>query len=239
MPNALQSLASPAASGPGLSSIFDEWNIFAPGSGSPNSGLSGLLNLISGSNNSAYGQLLNADIGNIIFSSGFYMPGNYWGTAADYMGLAGGQAAQRALGDIAEGPLGPALSGPLGAIASFANSIDAGLGRAALVGPLSVPPSWTAPAPLHSPLSSTVGGHTTGAPAGGGSRHAPSAAGQHGRSRLRPRRAPTRLPSQLRGTPTRRRIAGQQLTLAPTAAAFEQLFSRSLRLGFTGEPGAR
>jgi PPE-repeat protein len=74
-----------------------------------------------------------------------------------------GQAAQQALGDFAEGPLGPALSGPLGAIASFGNSIDAGLGRAALVGPLSVPPSWTAPAPLHSPLSSTLGGHTDGA----------------------------------------------------------------------------
>lgn len=149
-----------------------------------------------------------------------------------------GQAAQQALGDFAEGPLGPALSGPLGAIASFGNSIDAGLGRAALVGPLSVPPSWTAPAPLHSPVLD-VKGHTNGAPAGGGSRHAPSAAGQHGRSRLRPRRAPIRLPSQLRGTPTRRRIAGQQLTLAPTAAAFEQLFGRSLRLGFTGEPGVR
>ena len=43
MPNALQSLASPAASGPGLSSIFDGWNIFAPGSRSSSSGLSGLL----------------------------------------------------------------------------------------------------------------------------------------------------------------------------------------------------
>jgi hypothetical protein len=95
MPNALQSRASPAASGPGLSSIFEGWNIFAPGSGSSSSGLSGLLNLISGSNNSAYGQLLNADIWNTIFSSGFYMPGNYLGTAADYMGLAGGKPPNR------------------------------------------------------------------------------------------------------------------------------------------------
>jgi hypothetical protein len=95
------------------------------------------------------------------------------------------------------------------------------------------------PRTVAQPAVLDVGGHTNGAPAGGGSRHAPSGAGQHGRSRLRPRRAPIRLPSQLRGTPTRRRIAGQQLTLAPTAAAFEQLFSRSLRLGFTGEPGAR
>ena len=87
------------------------------------------------------------------------MPRNYLDTAADYMGLAGGRAAQQALGDIAEGPLGPALSGPPGAIARFGNSIDAGLGRAALVGPLSVPPSWIAPASLHSPLSSTLGAH--------------------------------------------------------------------------------
>ena len=113
---------------------------------------------MSGSNNSALGQFLNANIWNTIFSSGFYMPGNFLGSAADFMGLAGGQAAQQALGDIAQGPLGPALAGPLGAMGSFGNSVDLGLGRAALVGPLSVPPSWTAAAPLHGPLSSTLGG---------------------------------------------------------------------------------
>ena len=156
VPNALQSLASPASSGSGLSGILDGFNIFSSGSGSSSSGLTGLLNLISGSNGSAFGDFMNADIWNTIFSSGFYMPGNFMGTAADFMGLSGGQAAQQAIGDIAQGPLGTALAGPLGAISSFGNSVDMGLGRAALVGPLSVPPSWTAAAP-HPPLSSTLG----------------------------------------------------------------------------------
>jgi PPE-repeat protein len=71
--------------------------------------------------------------------------------------MAGGQAAQQAIGDIAQGPLGTALAGPLGAMSSFGNSIDTGLGRAALVGPLSVPPSWAGAAPYGGPLSSTLG----------------------------------------------------------------------------------
>jgi PPE-repeat protein len=158
VPGALQSLASPTSSETGLGGILDGFDIFAPGSGSSGSGLSGLLDLVSGSNNSAFGNFLNAGIWNTIFSSGFYMPGNFLGSAADFMGLAGGQAAQQALGDVAQGPLGSALAGPLGAMASFGNSVDMGLGRAALVGPLSVPPSWTAAAPLHGPLSSTLGG---------------------------------------------------------------------------------
>ena len=156
VPNALHSLASPASSGSGLSGVLGGFNIFSSGSGSSGSGLSGLLNLVSGSNGSAFGNFLNANIWNTIFSSGFYMPGNFMGTAADFMGMAGGQAAQQAIGDIAQGPLGTALAGPLGAMSSFGNSIDMGLGRAALVGPLSVPPSWTAAAP-HAPLSSTLG----------------------------------------------------------------------------------
>jgi PPE-repeat protein len=156
LPGALQGLASPASSGSGLGGILDGFNIFAPGSGSSSSGLSGLLNLMSGSNSSAFGDFFNANIWNTIFSSGFYMPGNFLGSAADFMGLAGGQAAQQAIGDIAQGPLGPALAGPLGAMSSFGNSVDMGLGRAALVGPLSVPPSWTAAAPP-APLSSALG----------------------------------------------------------------------------------
>ena len=157
LPNALHELASPTSSGTGLGGILDGFNIFGSDSGSSSTGLSGLLNFISGANNSAFGGFLNANIWNTIFSSGFYMPGNFMGTAADFMGLAGGQAAQQALGDVA-GPVANALENPLGSIGALGNSMSAGLGRAGLVGPLSVPPSWTAPAPLHSPLSSTLGG---------------------------------------------------------------------------------
>jgi PPE-repeat protein len=156
VPGALQGLANPTASASLLSSIF------SPSSGSETSGLSGLLNVISGSNGSAFGQLLNANIWNTIFSSGFYMPGNFIGTAADFMGV-GGQAPGQAATDAANGAAN-AVAGPLGGIGAIGNSVSAGLGRSSIIGTLSVPPSWTIPAPLHNPLSSTLGGTPIVAP---------------------------------------------------------------------------
>jgi len=157
MPNALQGLASPAASGTGLSSILDGFNIFSSSSGSSTGGLSGLLNVISGANGSAFGEFLNGNIWNTIFSSGFYMPGNYVGTLADFAGL-GGQGASAAAGDAA-GAAANAAEGPLGGgIGGLGSAVSGGLGRASLVGPLSVPPSWTLPAPVQGGLGSTMGG---------------------------------------------------------------------------------
>jgi len=152
VPSALHGLANPAASASLPSGIF------SPSSGSANSGLSGLLNVISGADGSAFGQLLNANIWNTIFSSGFYMPGNFLGTAADFMGL-GGQAAGQAANGAAN-----AVAGPLGDIGAIGNSVSAGLGRSSIIGTLSVPPSWTAPAPLHNPLSAALGGTPMVAP---------------------------------------------------------------------------
>jgi PPE-repeat protein len=156
VPSALQGLANPAASASLLSSIF------SPSSGAETSGLSGLLNVISGSNGSAFGQLLNANIWNTIFSSGFYMPGNFLGTAADFMGQAA-QSTGQAVGDAANGAANAAAA-PLGNIGAIGNSVFAGLGRSSIIGTLSVPPSWTVPAPLHTPLSSTLGGTPMVAP---------------------------------------------------------------------------
>jgi PPE-repeat protein len=156
VPSMLQGLANPTASASVLSGIL------SPSSGSETSGLSGLLNVISGSNGSAFGQLLNANIWNTIFSSGFYMPGNFIGTAADFMG-SGGQAAGQAASDAAHAAAN-AGAGPLGGIGEIGNSASTGLGRSSIIGTLSVPPSWTAPAPLHNPLSSTLGGTPMVAP---------------------------------------------------------------------------
>lgn len=163
LPNALQSLASPALPGPGLSGALDNLGleIFAPGSGSSISGLAGLLNTLSGSN-SAFGALLNANLWNTIFSSGFYMPGNWMGTATDLLGLSG-QAAGQAAGDIANGASDAAAT-PLLEIERVGDALSAGLGRSSTIGALSVPPSWTAPAPLHSPLSGTLGATPMTAP---------------------------------------------------------------------------
>jgi PPE-repeat protein len=152
LPGALQSLASPASSNFGVSGI-------APGSGSSSTGLSGVLNVISGANGSAFGDLLNSQVLNSVFASGFYMPARYLGNTSDFMGLAGKSA--DAAADVAS-PAAAGVKTPLGGVAALGDS--AGLGRAGLVGPLSVPPSWATPAPLHSPLSTTLGAAPLEAP---------------------------------------------------------------------------
>ncbi|MGA8250455.1 MAG: PPE family protein [Mycobacterium sp.] len=151
LPGALQCLASPAWSGPGLSGILDGFNIFAPGSGSSTTGLSGMLSVFSGANGSAFGDFLNSQVLNSVFASGFYMPARYLGNTSDFMGLAGKGADAAGV----PGPAANAPESPLGGVGALGDS--AGLGRAGLVGPLSVPPSWATPAPLPSPLAATVG----------------------------------------------------------------------------------
>lgn len=160
IPRALQSLASPWASASSPSS----------------SGLSGILGLLTGgsSGNSALDNFWNtwgpnANIWNTIFSSGFYMPSN---TLAPFLGLLGGAAAA----DAAEGALGSAAaeglgSGPLGSIGGLGGvgglggGVAAGLGQAATIGPLSVPPSWTSP--IGATVSPMPGGGLGAAPAFG------------------------------------------------------------------------
>jgi PPE-repeat protein len=152
-PDTLQSLASPSSSTL-LSSDLGGWNPFAAGSASDTTGLNGALNSLFGTN-TAFGQLINANIWNTIFSSGFYMPGNFLGTAADFMGLnqGAGAAADGATG-AAEGAAGAAAGAGEGAAAGLGgagNSVAGGIGNGSVVGPLSVPPSWTgstAPNPL-------------------------------------------------------------------------------------------
>jgi len=164
IPSALQGLANPVVSGSGLGGILDDLGlgILSTTSGQSGSGLSGLLNLLSGTDGSALGKFLNANILNTIFSSGFYMPGNFMGTAADFMWLSGqaSEAAAHAASSAAE-----VVAPPLMGIEGAGSGVAAALGRSPIVGALSVPPSWTAPEPLHSPLSSTLGGTPMVAPA--------------------------------------------------------------------------
>jgi PPE-repeat protein len=160
----LQGLSSPVSSQTtGVGGILDGLgglDPFAPGSASDTIGLDGLLNLVGG-DNTAFGQLLNANIWNTVFSSGFYMPSN---TLAPFLGLLGQQAgsaagdAADAAGQAAAGALGEAVAGPVGGIGGLGNAVSAGLGHAPMIGALSVPPSWTAPAPLAGPLASSLGG---------------------------------------------------------------------------------
>lgn len=151
VPSALQSLASPASSAStsssGLSNLFsnDLWNQFGP----------------------------NANIWNTIFSSGFYMPSNTIGAFTGLMTAGAGGAAADAAGEAAGAAAGGAASG-LGAAASelpgvaglggLGSAVSAGMGQAASIGPLSVPPSWAAATPAISPLSSALGSTPLSAP---------------------------------------------------------------------------
>jgi PPE-repeat protein len=158
----LQSLSSPAsASSPGsvLQPLTGSggWNPFAAGSAADTTGLNGVLNLFGGSD-TAFGQFVNANLWNTIFSSGFYMPSN---TVGPFLGLAGAQPAAEAVGDAAgqaaTGAVGEALA-PAGGISGVGSTVSAGLGHASMVGPVSVPPSWATPAPVAGPLAPALGG---------------------------------------------------------------------------------
>ena len=157
VPTTLQGLASPASStSSSTSGLGGIWNLLAGGS-SGNAGLDSFWQ--------QWGP--DANIWNTIFSSGFYMPSNTMGA---FMGLLGNQAvsgaAQGAAGAAASDGLGAAaggLAGPLGGLGNLGglgglgSGVSAGLGKAASLGPLSVPSSWTAVAPTASPLGSALG----------------------------------------------------------------------------------
>ncbi len=164
VPEALHGFANPAASAAGLDGILDNLglDIFSPSSGQSASGLSGLVNLLSGTDGSALGQFLNSNVLNSIFASGFYMPARFLGNATDFMTLSGNSAGNAAE-DLANGAANVAAA-PLGDVGAMGNSVSAGLGRSSIIGSLSVPPSWTAPMPLTSPLSSALGATPTASP---------------------------------------------------------------------------
>jgi PPE-repeat protein len=173
VPAALQGLASPATS---------------TSAGSGLDGLSGLVSLLTGNGsgselstvfNEVFGSTglgLNNNLWNTIFSSGFYMPGNWLGTMTDLVGLqslaGAGEAANaagNAAGDAAAAAdgLGGALAGPaagVGELGGVGGAVSAALGRGTALGALAVPPSWNAIAPVTSPLAPMLGGAPITAP---------------------------------------------------------------------------
>ena len=182
IPQALQGIASPAGSTSatsltsGLSGIFD----LLAGNSSSTTGLSGLFNDLFSSN----GLGLNNNLWNTIFSSGFYMPGNFIGNMVDFLALsaegpagdaataeegAAGAAAQgaaaggAALGEL--GGAGGAVSASMGEASTFSGlSVPAALGRAATIGGLSAPPSVLPAAGAISPSTGLLGGTPISAP---------------------------------------------------------------------------
>ncbi|MGO9034213.1 PPE family protein [Mycobacterium sp.] len=171
VPAALQALAAPATSsglGSGLMNVLN----FLTGNGS-GTGLSAIFNELFSSS----GLGLNNNLWNTIFSSGFYMPGNWLGTMTDLVGLealagadqaaaAADNAAAAAEGVAGEG-LGGALAGPaagVGELGGLGGAVSAALGRGTALGALAVPPSWNAVAPVTSPIAPMLGGAPLSAP---------------------------------------------------------------------------
>jgi PPE-repeat protein len=171
VPAALQSLASPAtstssASESGLMSLLD----FLTGNGS-GTGLSAIFNDLFSSS----GLGLNNNLWNTIFSSGFYMPGNWLGTMTDLVGLealagadqaaaAADKAADSALGAAAADGVGGALAVPAAGVGELGGAVSAALGRGTAIGALAVPPSWDVIAPVTSPIAPLLGSAPISAP---------------------------------------------------------------------------
>jgi PPE-repeat protein len=177
VPAALQGLASPATStsaGSGLNGIMSWLGLGGTNLTTP----AGILNFLSGADGSPLGAFLNDNGLNTMFSSGFYMPGNFLGTMSDFVGLgnagAASEAAGGAAGDAAGGAAAGAAEGIGGAVAAPAaglselgglgDGMSAALGRGAAIGALAVPPSWNEIAPPMSPLSGLSGAALGGMP---------------------------------------------------------------------------
>ena len=176
VPAALQGLASPATStsaGSGLNGMMNWLGLGGSNLTTP----AGILNFLSGADGSPLGAFLNDNGLNTMFSSGFYMPGNFLGTMSDFVGLgnagaaseaaSGAGAASEAAGDAAAAAAGEgALAAPAAGAGELgsAGAVSAALGRGTAIGALAVPPSWTVVPPTVSPLSGLSGAALGGMP---------------------------------------------------------------------------
>jgi PPE-repeat protein len=156
IPSTLQNLAAPGAA------------LGSTSSGTTStSGVSSLFSQLFNSN----GLGLNSNIWNTITSTGAFNPIQVIQaiTGSSFLGA----GLEHGLGGLTPSALGGGLgSGALGAagvpaspgLGGLGGAVSGGLGRAATLGPLSVPPSWTPAAPSVSPLGSALGGTPIGAP---------------------------------------------------------------------------
>jgi hypothetical protein len=147
VPGTLQSLASPGSSAAAAT------NPFTPGSSTVTTGLSGLLNLVDGSTGSAAGTFLNSSLVNGLVSGSYVSPALI--SPAVTSALADLNSLQYdsvevmippALGDgLIPGFISPAGPPAAGLLGMENAAVTAGLGRAGLIGQMSVPQGWVAP----------------------------------------------------------------------------------------------
>jgi PPE-repeat protein len=151
-----------------LPGLADGWDIFAPGSNTATTGLAGLLNDLDGSNGSLLGAFLNnatvANFSNAFTTSGLMNPTTMIDsvTGFSYLFGAGAMANDALASDLSglAGGLGlaPATSALGSAGLPGLGAVSAGIGQAASMGALSVPPGWTAATPAFSQVATELPG---------------------------------------------------------------------------------
>jgi len=202
LPGTLSALATGSTSTGGspsaLSALVDSLglNIFSPANATGGNGLAGFLNnVVAGQNNSAVSDFVNSNWMGSLLSNGALTPEIFLSDfhAFDFLviyavqdfvqntlmasggvdpGILGQMANMAAAHTLEPAALGPMAMYPGKAVLAGAH---ANIGRADLVGPLSVPPSWTATAPpgqtgIVSPAAAPAAAHlpspilTTGMP---------------------------------------------------------------------------
>jgi PPE-repeat protein len=162
VPSTLQGLSSP------LSSASVAVSPFAPGSNTATTGIAGFLNGLDGANGSAFGSLISSGLSNGFLSGNWVNPSSLAGTTTGAFGDIGflavaGQAgggfnpalfsaatAPAAVSTVGLGHVGSAI-GSVGSPSLGGSAVSAGMGRATLVGTMSVPHSWAPAAPATSP----------------------------------------------------------------------------------------
>ncbi|MGC2347477.1 MAG: PPE family protein, partial [Mycobacterium sp.] len=160
VPSTLQGLSSP------LSSASLGVNPFAPGSNTATTGIAGLLNLLSGQTGSAFGSFITSGFSNGILSGNWFNPASVMPAVTSSFGDIGflavaGQAgtggfnpalfsaatAPAAVSTVGLGHVGSAI-GSVGSSGFGGSGVSAGVGRATLVGTMSVPQSWAGSSPM-------------------------------------------------------------------------------------------
>ena len=174
LPNALQSMAAPVSG----------TNPFAPGSNTATTGIAGFLNLLDGETGSAFGSLLSSGLSNGFLSGNWVNPASVMPAVTSSFGDIGFLAvAGQSIGGLnpallqgvtAPSAIGAAshvgsLAGALGSPGLGGSPVSAGVGRATLVGAMSVPQSWAAAAPpgTSAPLMASSSGGWAIAPGAG------------------------------------------------------------------------
>lgn len=173
MPNALQGLSSPLSAA--------STNPFAPGSNTATTGISGFLNMLSGQTGSAFGSFITSGFSNGVLSGNWFNPASVSPAVTSAFADIGFLAvAGQGFGGVNPGMLtgaSSAMSAGLGHVGSAMGSlgspglggsaVSAGMGRATLVGAMSVPQNWAAATPgTGSPVGAASAGWAY-APGGG------------------------------------------------------------------------